>query len=272
MAAISALLLTFMPIGSGGDIPQNLVFLTSRPTYFHVVLAVSILSLSPGLVLWARFCAVLSMAAATAWIASGMERVATYADLPPAPTREQYLAVVFDPNFLAFSSRVAEAMAITLSTGIAALAVHRACNVVRNQAAEEERRSRVQQLLGRYVPQQVAEQLIDGGQLAPRLREASVLVREFEGHRLRLRVGVATGSVAAGTVGDAKRQTYTIYGDTVNLAQRLERLNKDFETDTLICGATFIGANGAAPNAERMGTVQVRGRELAVKVFALRGA
>jgi class 3 adenylate cyclase len=97
-------------------------------------------------------------------------------------------------------------------------------------------------------------------------------VREFEGHRLRLRIGVATGPVAAGTVGDAKRQTYTIYGDTVNLAQRLERLNKDFETDTLICGTTFTGANGAAPNAERMGTVQVRGRELAVEVFALRDA
>jgi hypothetical protein len=171
MAAISALL-TFMPISSGGDIPQNLVFLTSRPTYFYVVLAVSILSLSPGLVLWTGFCAVLSLAAATAWIASAMERVATYADLQPAPTRERYLAVVFDPNFLAFSSRVAEAMAIALSTGIAALAVHRVRNVVRNHAAEEERRSRVQQLLGRYVQQQVTEQLIDGGQLAPQLREA----------------------------------------------------------------------------------------------------
>ena len=54
--------------------------------------------------------------------------------------------------------------------------------------------------------------------------------RAFEGHRLRLRIGVATGPVAAGTVGGAERQTYTLYGDTVNLAQRLERLNKEFGT------------------------------------------
>ena len=49
-----------------------------------------------------------------------------------------------------------------------------------------------------------------------------VSTREFEGHRLRLRIGIATGPVAAGTVGGAERQTYTLYGDTVNLAQRLE--------------------------------------------------
>ena len=44
-----------------------------------------------------------------------------------------------------------------------------------------------------------------------------------------LRIGVATGPVAAGTVGGAGRQTYTLYGDTVNLAQRLEELNKELE-------------------------------------------
>ena len=47
--------------------------------------------------------------------------------------------------------------------------------------------------------------------------------RDFKGHRLRLRIGVATGSVAAGTVGGAELQTYTLYFDTVNLAQRLEQ-------------------------------------------------
>jgi adenylate cyclase len=37
-----------------------------------------------------------------------------------------------------------------------------------------------------------------------------VAERDFEGHRLRLRIGIATGSVAAGAVGAAERQTYTL--------------------------------------------------------------
>lgn len=349
MAAISAVL-AFAPISTGGDVPQNFVFLTSRPVYYYVVLAVSILSLSPALVLWTGMCAVLGMTGATAWIMAGMEHVASYGSLPASPTREQYLAIVMNLNFLALPTRIAEALVMALSTGIAALAVHRARNVVRDHAAAEEKRSRVQQLLGRYVPTQVAEQLVDGGQLAPQLREASVLfadiegftglserlsppeliallnsffgaateivdgrggivvnhvgdaliaafnapipvaehrakaidaacalqalmaARAFEGHRLRIRIGIATGPVAAGTVGDAKRQTYTIYGDTVNLAQRLERLNKELQTDTLICGATLEGVGCDGIGARSVGTVQVRGRELAVDVFAVDGA
>ena len=93
--------------------------------------------------------------------------------------------------------------------------------------------------------------------------------REFEGHRLRLRIGVATGPVAAGTVGGAERQTYTLYGDTVNLAQRLEELNKELETDCLICGTTFKAARSSCADAAPMGSVQVRGRESTVEVFAL---
>jgi adenylate cyclase len=93
--------------------------------------------------------------------------------------------------------------------------------------------------------------------------------REFEGRRLRLRIGVATGPVAAGTVGSAERQTYTLYGDTVNLAQRLEELNKELDTDCLICGTTFKAAG--CVDAVAKGSVQVRGRESAVEVFALTG-
>jgi len=348
MAVVSAVL-AVVPVSAGGDIPQNFAFLSSRNTYCYIVLAISILSLSPALVLWTGFCAVLGLAGATTWILAGMEHVVSYGDLPASPTREQFFAVVFNPAFLAFEVRIAEGLVLAVSTGIAALAVHRARNVVRDHAAVEERRSRVQQLLGRYVPEQVAEQLVDEGQLAPQLREASVLfadiegftglserlsppeliavlnsffgaatgvvderggivvnhvgdaiiaafnapipvaghcaraidaacalqslmaTRDFEGHRLRLRIGVATGPVAAGAVGDARRQTYTIYGDTVNLAQRLERLNKELQTETLVCGATFRGAGQVGAGARGVGTVQVRGRELAVEVFAIDG-
>jgi adenylate cyclase len=99
-----------------------------------------------------------------------------------------------------------------------------------------------------------------------------VAERAFEGNRLRLRIGIATGPVAAGTVGGAERQTYTLYGDAVNLAQRLQELTKEFETDCLISGATFETARSGCADAVAIGSVPVRGREAPADVFALGGA
>lgn len=346
VAAISAML-AFAPLSSGDDIPQNFIFLSSRHQYYYAVVALSVLTLSPALVLWTGVCAVAGLAGATGWIVSGMERVASFGDLPRGPSREQFLAIVFDPDFLPIAVRANEGLVIALSTGIAALAVQRARNMVRAHAATEEKRNRVQQLLGRYVPAQVAQQLVDSGQLAPQLRQATILFadiegftrlsehlaaaqvigllngffgaaatrveaeggivvnhvgdaliaafnaplpvedhaaravnaaralqslvagRDFEGHRLRLRIGIATGPVAAGTVGGTTSQTYTVYGDTVNVAQRLERLNKELETDCLICGTTFAAARPSCADAVPVGATQVRGREAAIEVFAL---
>jgi adenylate cyclase len=345
-AAISAAL-AFAPLSSGGDVPQNLVFFSSGAEYYYVVVAVSVLALSPALVLWTGLCAVAGLAGATAWIMAGMDRIVSYRDLPTGPSRDEYLAVVLNPDFLGIAFRVNEGVVLALVTCIAALAVHRARNMVRAHAAAEAGRSRIQRIFGRYVPTLVAEQLIDAGQLAPQQREASIMfadiegftrlsetlpppqvigllnsffgaateivdehggvvvnhvgdaliaafnaplpidghparavrtarallslvsAHDFEGHRLRLRIGVATGPVAAGAVGGAERQTYTLYGDTVNLAQRLEALNKEYQTSCLICGATFSAARSDIPDAVAIGNIQVRGRNRAVEVFAV---
>jgi adenylate cyclase len=104
---------------------------------------------------------------------------------------------------------------------------------------------------------------------AARALLALVAERKFDGHRLRLRIGVATGPVAAGTVGGAGRETYTLYGDTVNLAQRLEELNKELDTECLISGATFAAAGPDRGATIAMGTAHVRGRERAIEIFAL---
>lgn len=96
--------------------------------------------------------------------------------------------------------------------------------------------------------------------------------RRFEGVALRLRVGIATGPVAAGSVGGGERQTYTVYGDTVNLAQRLEALNKQLGTRLLVCAATREGAGpgkGVEGAFREAGLVTVRGRAAPVRVFTL---
>ena len=345
--AVLSAILAFAPISSGGDIPQNLVFNTSRGDYYFVVVAISVLTLSPSLVLWTGLCAVIGLAGATIWIMAGMDHIVDSLGVQAAPSRDAFLSVFLDPNFLGISVRISDGVKIAVVTAIAALAVHRARAVVRDHALVEIERGRIQQLFGRYVPSQVAKQLIDTGELTPRTREASLMfvdiegftrlseslapaqviellnnffgaaagivdkhggvvvnyigdgfiaafnaplpienyaaravntardllslvsTRDFEGHRLRLRIGIATGSVAAGTVGGAERQTYTLYGDTVNLAQRLEQMNKEFETNCLICGTTVRLAGASCSDAVAMGTCQVRGRNSAVEVFSL---
>lgn len=343
MMAIGALV-AFVPISAGADIPQNFVFLSSRETYVYIVAALSVLTLSPGLVLWTGLCGVVGLAGAVAWIIAGMERVASYSDLPPSFSSADFLAIAHDPNFLNVPVRIGEGLVTVLVTAITALAVQRARHMVRAHAAAESKRRRAHLMFGRYVPAQVADQLLDTGQLAPQMREATVLfadiegftglseslspaavialldsffgaatmlidkrggvvinhigdafiaafnaplpatdhavravdaaialqalvsARSFEGHRLRLRIGIATGQVAAGIVGGSTRQTYTLYGDTVNVAQRLERLNKELGSESLICGATF---DAARPDARAVGSVLVPGRRRAVDVFAL---
>lgn len=76
--------------------------------------------------------------------------------------------------------------------------------------------------------------------------------------------------MAAGTLG-GESQTYTLYGDTVNLAQRLEGSNKHFGTDCLVSGPTFEAARSACVDAVAMGPIQVRGRVNATDVYALDG-
>lgn len=62
--------------------------------------------------------------------------------------------------------------------------------------------------------------------------------RSFAGVRARNRVGVSSGRVIAGAVGSHGRASYTVHGNPVNLAARLEMLNKEYGTRILVSGDT----------------------------------
>lgn len=87
-----------------------------------------------------------------------------------------------------------------------------------------------------------------------------------QGVTLRTRIGINTGPVVAGAVGATDRLGYTILGDTVNVAARLEQLNKQYGSLILASEATVQAAGGAF-RFEPIGEVTVKGREQAIRAF-----
>lgn len=79
-----------------------------------------------------------------------------------------------------------------------------------------------------------------------------------------LRIGLAAGPIAAGSVGSAKRRAYTVYGDAVNRAARLEALGKSLGEAVLM----DPGVAADAPAARPLGPHPLRGFAEPVEVFA----
>ena len=89
----------------------------------------------------------------------------------------------------------------------------------------------------------------------------------FGNEALDVRIGVNTGSLIAGNVGGGGRQTYTVHGDAVNLAARLEAMNKELATRVLISAST--AALLERTDLKRVAELEVRGLSGKHPVFTL---
>jgi len=94
------------------------------------------------------------------------------------------------------------------------------------------------------------------------------------GEAFRVGMGINTGFALAGAVGSMERQEYTVVGNTVNLAARIDGLNKQFpDHDILISSMTYeaLGNHRNDFDMTYLGLVPIRGRNIPLEIWSVRG-
>jgi len=99
-----------------------------------------------------------------------------------------------------------------------------------------------------------------------RLVESYRLLSNFE---IKMGAGINTGEVVVGNIGSANYMTYTVVGDTVNVASRLQDLTKEFYTPIIISEYTNARLNNRIPTVS-LGKVKLRGREQEIEIFKVK--
>ncbi|MBW2607612.1 MAG: CHASE2 domain-containing protein [Deltaproteobacteria bacterium] len=103
-----------------------------------------------------------------------------------------------------------------------------------------------------------------------RLAELRENWKENEKPQLKMRIGLCTGNAVVGNMGSESRMDYTMMGDTVNTAARLEGINKIYGIYTLISESTCIAAGSRIATRE-IDTINVVGKKEPVTIYQLLG-
>ena len=101
------------------------------------------------------------------------------------------------------------------------------------------------------------------------LHEVGLAVAAGEIAKTKLGIGLHAGEVVAGTIGSASHREYKVTGDVVNVAARIEQLNKDFDSTLLVSGSVYEALDPKPKKAVSLGSIPLTGRREPVQIYRL---
>ncbi|MDH5694425.1 MAG: adenylate/guanylate cyclase domain-containing protein, partial [Gammaproteobacteria bacterium] len=103
-------------------------------------------------------------------------------------------------------------------------------------------------------------------EMLERLKEVKIWLKEKKYPSLSIGIGLHTGDVILGNIGSEQKLDYTIIGDNVNLASRVEGLTKNYGCEILLTESTYNALAGFIP-CRKVDLVRVKGKNKPIGIY-----